>query len=263
MQKYKVFIINLKKDIHKREYITKHFKDRGVEFELIDAIYGKALSEEQLATLADVEASKKIMGKEISLNEIGCSLSHQKVYQRILDENLDGAFIFEDDVYTCKDIKKIMDIIYQNKSKLGKESWVALSRTYINVRKKMFKIDSQYSVHKGLRIKYTDAYFVGNAAARKLINLNSQVKYVADWFKGGYINKLNIFAVNSACNIQNPILESSINETRNNNSRKPILFKVKDLIKKVYIYRLDILRLLGIYKRASLSTDIITEINKK
>ena len=264
-QQYKVFVLNLKKDTERREYITKHLKDRGIEFELIEGVYGKDLSQQQLDTLVDIEAAKKIRGKKMALNEIGCSLSHQKIYKRILEDNLDGAFIFEDDVYTSKDIKKIMDITYDNRSKFTKKFWLVMSQSYININKRILKIDSQYSFHKGIRVKCTDAYYIDNVAARKLINLNSPVKYVADWLRE-YADKLNIFAINSACNIQNPIIESTINENRDNDLKKPILFRLKELFKKsckISYYKFHILRYIKIYKKASLSKDLLKKIEQK
>ena len=264
-QQYKVFVLNLKKDTERREYITKHLKDRGIEFELIEGVYGKDLSQQQLDTLVDVKASKKIKGNKMSLNEIGCSLSHQKIYKRILADNLDGAFIFEDDAYTCKDIKKIMDITYDNRSKFTKKFWLVMSQSYININKRILKIDSQYSFHKGRVIKCTDAYYIDNAAARKLIKLNSPVKYVADWLRE-YADKLNIFAINSACNIQNPIIESTIDENRDNDFKKPRLFRLKELFKKsyrIYIVNFYIFRYIGIYKEASLSKDLLKKIEQK
>ena len=191
------------------------------------------------------------MGKDISLNEIGCSLSHQKIYKKIVDENLDGAFIFEDDAYTCKDIKKIITTIYRNKDKFLQKNWLVMSRSYINTRRKIFKIDDNYSVYKGIRIRYTDAYYIDRLGAEMLLDLNTPIKYVADWFKGGYINKLNITALDKACNVQNTQFESGIDENRNNTYDKSLLFKVKEAIKKIYFYRFDMLRLFGVVKKAT------------
>ena len=265
-QQYKVFVLNLKKDTERREYITKHLKDRGIEFELIEGVYGKDLSQQQLDTLVDIEAAKKIINRDISIGEIGCSLSHQKIYKRILADNLDGAFIFEDDAYTCKDIKRIMDTIYDNRSKFTKKFWLVMSQSYINVYKKIFKIDSQYSVYKGPKIYCTDAYYIDNAAAKKLIKLNSPVKYTADWFRCGYIRKLNIFAINNACNLHDLKMDLSVIDADRtiSKSQQSLLIKFKDLCKRIYFYKFTILLIcLGVYKKAPLSKDLLKVVEQK
>lgn len=94
-----IYIVSLKQDIEKREAISKILQDYELEFSFIDAIYGKELSEDTINSIRSKSVGSLIdRGFAPTHGEIGCTLSHLKVYQNILDNNLDWACILEDDV---------------------------------------------------------------------------------------------------------------------------------------------------------------------
>ncbi len=70
---FKIFVINLKRDTQRREYIENHLNDKKLKYEIIDAVYGKDLSKSEINEIANLKSSYKKMGKTISVNEIGCS----------------------------------------------------------------------------------------------------------------------------------------------------------------------------------------------
>lgn len=94
-----IYIVSLKQDIEKREAISKTLQNFELKFSFIDAIYGKELSEDTISSIRAKSAGKLLARKfPLTPGEIGCTLSHLKVYQNILDNNLDWACILEDDV---------------------------------------------------------------------------------------------------------------------------------------------------------------------
>ena len=258
----KVFIINLEKDSERKKYISNHFQERGIDFEFIKGIYGKSLTQQEIEDLSDLPQSARCMGKELSLNELGCALSHKKAYKMIIEKNLDGAFIFEDDIILSENIKDILESIHKNKKKLPKESWVGLSNSYIRVNKKLFDLFDQYKIYQSPKVRGALGYYIDYAGAKKLLGLNKKTVYVADWFTGGYIDKLNIYSINSACVMQNISIESSIDQTRINSSTRPsLIYRLIVACKRINAYKFSILKPFGFYKKVKYSSDLEKILN--
>jgi glycosyl transferase family 25 len=112
----KTFVINLERSKERRAYIERHLQTLGLDFEIIPGVDGRLLSEEDLARLCNLEAIKR-SPHWLNKGAIGCALSHMKVYERMVEEKLDFAFIIEDDLVLPKtiitDLKEIEKEIKQ------------------------------------------------------------------------------------------------------------------------------------------------------
>lgn len=94
-----LYIVSLKKDIDKRNKIISILESYNIDYEFIDAIYGKELSD--LVRQEHIyKSTGKILDREFppTPGEIGCTLSHIKTYEKIVNLNIDWACILEDDV---------------------------------------------------------------------------------------------------------------------------------------------------------------------
>ena len=85
----KIFLINLKQSHDRLEKSADRLGRQGVTFERIDAIYGKDLSEAELAEHYSTEVNQQKFYRALSRGEIGCYLSHRMAWQKIVDEQLD------------------------------------------------------------------------------------------------------------------------------------------------------------------------------
>lgn len=92
----KIFLINLARSKDRLACCRAEFNKAGLGFERIEAVEGADLTQEQIEKY--YHWSKSDYYKELSRGEIACYLSHRKVWQKILDEQLDFAVIFEDDI---------------------------------------------------------------------------------------------------------------------------------------------------------------------
>lgn len=90
-----VFVISLKSDEARREKLKERFKNYG-EFKLVEATDGRAMSAKEYYgyALPGLEA----YGRLLSPSEVGCSLSHARVYEEFLKSDASFALILEDDV---------------------------------------------------------------------------------------------------------------------------------------------------------------------
>jgi glycosyl transferase family 25 len=92
----KIFLINLARSKDRLACCRAEFNKAGLPFERIEAIDGVDLTQAQVNEYYQWHRSDYY--KELSKGELACYLSHREAWQKIIDENLDFAVIFEDDI---------------------------------------------------------------------------------------------------------------------------------------------------------------------
>lgn len=100
----KFFILNLPHREDRRQSCIQQFKKCNIHnYEFVDSIHWNTLSMEFLIEATNRRYTHRTKNKEARYGNVGCGLSHLKVYDIILSrygDNLDKAFvIFEDDFY--------------------------------------------------------------------------------------------------------------------------------------------------------------------
>lgn len=93
----KNFVISLEHAEQRRRHIAQEFGKQHVAFEFFDAITPDTLDQ------ANARHQLPISDAFLSAGEIGCLLSHVCLWQKMLDENIAYAGIFEDDIRLGKD----------------------------------------------------------------------------------------------------------------------------------------------------------------
>ena len=106
-----VFVISLKRAVDRRALSRRALDRIGLDFEFFDAIEGARLSDAELTAAYDAEKNAWQYKRPLSRPEIGCYLSHHALWKRIVDENLEGAVILEDDFAADASLKKVVDEI--------------------------------------------------------------------------------------------------------------------------------------------------------
>jgi GR25 family glycosyltransferase involved in LPS biosynthesis len=98
-QKYKCFIIHLKRAKKRKAYVDEIISKLNIETEIIEAVDGKLLTKNKISQFySETPLFQPAYPFKINKGEIGCFLSFRKAWQNIVDENLSGGLIFEDDV---------------------------------------------------------------------------------------------------------------------------------------------------------------------
>ncbi len=103
----KTFVINLDKDTERMRFMHEQLTRIGIPYERESAIYGK----HYFPTKEEYDADKaQAAGGHILLpGEVGCALSHARVIQKIVTEQLPYALILEDDVTLPTDFKAVLE----------------------------------------------------------------------------------------------------------------------------------------------------------
>lgn len=202
----KCFVINLKKDVERREFISQELHNLGIDFEIFEASYGKDLSSDFLAQcrqndelIFNLKGGVKVkLESKLTVNEIGCAHSHLRVYQHIIDSGLDKALIVEDDIH----FKPDLEVALKNLDKIT-EPWDIVSFSiHTGIKnlwgaKKYHFGDGLYFQRVGMRNDFLDAhinarrivggatcYVVTKEACQKLINLGYPIRMPSDFLLG-------------------------------------------------------------------------------
>jgi len=85
-----IFVISLAAAPLRRERISNHLVSLGLSYHVVDAVDGRQLTPGELADVDGTAGASPV-------GQIGCYLSHFKVYRHIVDRGLPLALILEDD----------------------------------------------------------------------------------------------------------------------------------------------------------------------
>ena len=189
MQFQKIYVINLKSQVKRRESIERELESAGwYNHEFIEAVDGKYLPNVDVL-IEDGVLSKTFIDPNglLTKNIIACSLSHKKAYEKFLQDGHESCLILEDDI-------RINTLFFKNKinGKLNKiESEKSKSDLDIfmwglvgeNIPH-YFGADPRFE-HIAEYKKYNPdyaahAYQITRKGAQKLIANNTPVKFAAD-----------------------------------------------------------------------------------
>ena len=186
----KVFAINLKDSVERKEHIIKECAKYGIIPEICEAVDGRLLTEQELLMNAK---DYKING--LTRGEIGCSLSHLNIYKKIIEDNIDIALILEDDAIFKEDINKILEEINKFNKSTDKSFLYLLSKSYSYISNRSIKLGS-ITLYDIYRASLTHGYVINNKAAKSLAAYVHPVRYTADdWKMLKFGANINIFCV--------------------------------------------------------------------
>lgn len=184
----KIFVISLKRAVDRRQRITTHLNSMGVDFELIDAVDGSLLTEDDLNKYCDMEIVKS-NPVWFTKGMIGCSLAHFSVYKKIIQDNIPYACVFEDDVIIDKDFKGLMKAIEMqykgNTPTFIKDSLIMLHYTSWNTIElktvnKLYGRYSLYQMNSNAGLNSGAGYIVTQEMCKKLTDNILPIRRAAD-----------------------------------------------------------------------------------
>lgn len=240
-----VFIVNLPSATGRRNAILSQCHAIGLQATLVEAVDGRNLSPEELAACYDAKRAGAA-GRELSRPEIGCALSHLKIYRKILDDNLPGALILEDDAQLGAALPEVLREVAL-KTPPDTPSVILLSHLKYYVLKNAVPLDNgrklvfPYPKRDAAR---THGYFITRAGARLLHKNLFPVWNVADnWTSFTRELQLELKAVVPYCiGLGEHSRDSIIEKGRSRNVRSrslPSLFR--EFLWRRFLHRLFVL----------------------
>lgn len=177
----RVFVINLEKDIQRRENIRTQLESLNMEFDFQNAVYGKNLNAEEMAASYNDNKAKRHQCRSLVSAEIGCALSHVRVYENIIKEKIPCACILEDDVILPDNFISVLNKLEIKLNNLIPQ--VILLSPAIYKENAAIQIDENYQLKQYKSGYYTSSYIVNQAAAKTLFKELFPVNDVADCWK--------------------------------------------------------------------------------
>ena len=94
----KVFVVSLADELERRRHVLELVKQYDFEAQFIDAVDFRKVEDKDARQ--HYEPTLRAIRKKrfLTKTEIGCALSHQKIYKRMIEEQIPIALVLEDDV---------------------------------------------------------------------------------------------------------------------------------------------------------------------
>lgn len=246
--KIKTYIINLPKDRDRRESILAETgKLPCLDIEMIKAVYGKELTDEERNRLFDSVNYIRHYGRSLLPGEIGCTLSHRECYRRLLESDCELALVLEDDAqfadsaFTEDFSRYVVEFMHNEKPLM-----VLLHADFEYIGKKQCFYDKYdlYPVYKAL---YTTAYLVNKSAVRLLLQKETPFWVADDWLRFRRWG-VRVYCLYPSVVIQRwDELSSSIGEEKRSlMNRKPFpnLYRIYNKLEYIFIKKLGIIKYL-------------------
>lgn len=198
-----VYVISLARSHDRRSMVAKQMQHLAIDYSFIDAVDGKQI-DSQILKQVDFEQAKAFCGHELSLGEVGCAMSHIKVYELMVAQNIKRCVVLEDDIYLHMHFKALVssainqtndDIIFLHHGKAKYWPWMKKLTQGYRLAK---YISPSKTSHRG--IISTAGYIITLTGAKKLLNVAYPVRMPSDYLTGRLqLNQLSACGIEPCC----------------------------------------------------------------
>jgi len=221
-----------------------HLRSLDVSFRIVDAVDGRSLTESQKQELL-------APGTRMHDGAIGCYLSHLKVYQAMLDEDIAVALVLEDDARVSPQISQTLSMPIDGS---GFDYCFLDSDDHNDQENIFFDQDDSVPIANGVRAHHlsagpqtTHAYLISLPAARKRLESALPMQKAIDLYDHlPYPIKFRAIVKPKLAWVGQDSLESFTSERRIDAAemrfswarRSPAFYRLRDLLKLRPIKRL-------------------------
>lgn len=179
---FPVYLINLPRAEQRRRFALGQLAQIGSVPVMVDAVDGRQLNLDGLIEegIYNPDKADEAFSRQLSMPEIGCSLSHYNVYRKIVERNDPVALILEDDALFLPDFTEKLLSAYQELP----EGWGMLNLNckctrYERAGKSIVKYDGVGSLPVA-----SSAYLVSRRGAELMLGNALPIRYPADSLVG-------------------------------------------------------------------------------
>ena len=216
----KTYIINLEKSAVRKQYMQELLSPyKFLDVEFVKAIDGRLLSEEERASRFDYVRSKKVYGRTLNAGEVGCALSHRKVYELLLSGNEPYALVLEDDIAIQRDLNLLSLDKIDKIMRSSRPRAFMLSGDFSFYRQKpVIKIYSAVGAY---------AYIINKAAAKRILSIKRPCCVADDWmyYKRKGLRLFAAYPYMIDANLNMALLSSDVNQDAWGIDRSQMSFK--------------------------------------
>lgn len=175
-----IFVISLERSVDRRKRVEEQLNKTNLQWNFLDAVDGYALP--QMPLSYQKSKVKRLQGYELTPGEIGCFLSHIKVWEICLKNNT-TTLVFEDDFLVGENLEVVIEDLL---SISDHWSLVRLSGIY-ETNHQILKNRPSYGLVKNLGEPCgTAAYMIQSAAAKILLENAADIYEPVDHYLEHY-----------------------------------------------------------------------------
>ncbi len=171
-----ILVISLPGSTERQERVKTELGKTTLAWEFLEAVRGASLT--QPPTEYDAKKVKRLLGFELTPNEIGCFLSHKKAWQRCVDANV-PTLIFEDDFRVLPHFESVINFLMTQRDQYQA---VRLQGLFTVKHKVLAECGEFRMVRNDGDAVGATAYFITPAIARRLIDASHDLYEPLDHF---------------------------------------------------------------------------------
>lgn len=250
-----IFVISLPGSAARQQAITAQLGRQGLAFSWLEGVNGRSLDESAVRRLYSAERAEREGGRQLSRGEIGCALSHLKIYQTMLDEALDLVLVLEDDAALsenfAEELKQVCAAVDWNDNEL-----VLLSHIHKYTDWGALRIAPGLRLVRPVTAYNGNGYLLTRSGARKLLAALRPLHQPADcWnylLKKGVLRIRGIvpYLVNHSRLSEDSLIGDTL-RVAPSAPRKPLLRTLKKIVYDKFIYQVLIKPILRIRKQGT------------
>jgi glycosyl transferase family 25 len=188
----KTYIINLERSAVRRKHILQEVERCGLDHEFVTAVDGKTLSASDIEQMCDVDAIKAYPDW-LTPGMLGCALSHYNVYRKILQDDVEIAFVLEDDMKLPDNLPLLLEEISKNilKNEVITLYYFSFQPCKLSDQD-VTKLTNNYRLHFPMDVAQpitTGGYVITKSAAKTLADIILPVRVAPDSWGYFYDNK--------------------------------------------------------------------------
>ena len=185
-----VFLINLPKDVARLEATLAECRKYGIEPVVIEGVNGAELTAEEMDKYTyDFE------NMALTRGDVGIALSHLKIYEKMIAENIDAVLILEDDIKFAEHINgAVSDVVAFNKTVAHKPFMYLLFEVKSYIKNNSIKLE-HVTLYNTYRATLAHGYIINRKAAETLVAGLYPVRFSSDdWKFCKYALGVNIYS---------------------------------------------------------------------
>lgn len=173
-----IFILTLKSAPERRSGLIASLDQMKLPYEIWYGVDGRGKLPAEYEGMIDRPAARKNLHRDMADAEFACALSHNEIYQTIVEREIKAAIVLEDDACVGGQFQVMINALTPSPCELllldHKKGRVAHRDVLtLNLDLKAYRVV--------LPPELTTGYYLTQAAARKLIKATGKISGVADW----------------------------------------------------------------------------------
>ena len=215
-----IFVINLKGSAERREACAEQLARLGLTAEFVEAVDGRLMSDAEISEIVDEEGRLRRAPKPLSKAEVGCYLSHLKVMEKIVREEIDQALIMEDDLLAGDDLPAILAALAAKPLPPYEVIKLGISEPQVKPFTPILPLtDAGAALVRHHNVVNSNlAYVITRAGAERFLGYARPIRYPVDVaMNRSWRHGLEILAVRPWPVLPNPRFNSTIGEDRFDN----------------------------------------------